>query len=213
METDAFDYYSTVEEDVLAKCKEKLLKACLTGVRFDLPGDHSRDLSGNGSASIEKVFRVFVPYYKISYRVNEKERVVEICASKKDFAITLDDDEKEALKYVPLDTAKIAAEKYQPQAKARNAMWIAALIATVLSGIIPIIGILAFIAIAVAIVLTVKHSKKYSAYKRELDAEEKKKRENILKEKHKEVYAVLCESLKEKQLADCTYEEVYADEN
>ena len=148
----------------------------------------------------------------------EKIRSIEINACKENFSIVLDEHERKKLDYEPLDTEKIAAESCKVLTIVRNIFWIT-ICSTFFGSIIlgPVLRfelsmealfweILFFI---VAIVITVIRSKMYENYKAKLDQDEKERKENILNEKHKQVYQVLCQAIEKNDLEAIAYEEVY----
>ena len=128
-------------------------------------------------------------------------------------------DETEELKYKPLDTEKIAKEEVKTLTKLRNIAWLSIIPIGIFLGILgmsevvkstflsSIIPVAVFI---IAIVLTVRRSSKYNSIKGELDYKEKKKKENILNEKHKKFYEVLKKALENHGLKSATFDEVYA---
>lgn len=207
-----------VEENMLDVGKDYLKEKLASIVRYELPGDTVRGFSSSGSASIIEVRRFFVPFYRISYTHKEKIRSIEINACKENFSIVLDEHERKKLDYEPLDTEKIAAESCKVLTIVRNIFWIT-ICSTFFGSIIlgPVLRfelsmealfweILFFI---VAIVITVIRSKMYENYKAKLDQDEKERKENILNEKHKQVYQVLCQAIEKNDLEAIAYEEVY----
>lgn len=211
LSSEEVDYDTELNENILSTGAQDLLNSFATHIHlFLLPGDRSRNYNASGNATVEEVKVFLMTFYKISYMHNGKERCIEINACKNDFSITLEEDERDNLKYEPLDTKKIASDKFQKLAKIRNICWLTVIPITIVSGFISWFFLLFVAAVATSIVLTVKHHKLYSAYKKELDDKEMKKRNSILDVKRKEVYAVLCEAILNNELAPCTFEEVYS---
>lgn len=209
LEHEECDCSIEVSENLLKKGRNGVFESFAVGIKMNLPGDKQRDFSCSGKAEITSAHIISIPFYKISYAHNGKERILEINACKPDFSVPLEDCEKSPLKYQPLNTQQIAGEKFKKLAKVRNIAWISIIPFVVFAAFHFILSILSCVVIAVAIFLTVKHAKLYSAYKKELDEIEKKKRDSILDDKHKEVYKVLCETFKNYELEPCSFEEVY----
>ena len=75
---------------------------------------------------------------------------------------------------------------------------------------IPFGFLISIVVIVIAIATSIKKSNTYQNIKFDLDEKEKKKKENILNEKHKKVYEVLKKALENHGLKSATFDEVYA---
>ena len=217
--SEEYDEEIELESEIVVKGNNTL--ACDFSIRtkVGLPGDNSKDFSSNENVEILEVRKYKVPFFRVKFNYNGKEKSFEHNALVDKFSVTLDKDETEELKYKPLDTEKIAKEEVKTLTKLRNIAWLSIIPIGIFLGILgmsevvkstflsSIIPVAVFI---IAIVLTVRRSSKYNSIKGELDYKEKKKKENILNEKQKKVYEVLKKALKNHGLKSATFDEVYA---
>ena len=217
--SEEYDEEIELESEIVATGKNELARDFRIETKIGLPGDNSKDFSSNENVEILEVRKYKVPFFRVKFNYNGKEKSFEHNALVDKFSVTLDKDETEELKYKPLDTAKIAKERVKTLTKLRNIAWLSIIPIGILLGILgmaevvkstflsSIIPVAVFI---IAIVLTVKRSSKYNSIKGELDYKEKRKKENILNEKHKKVYEVLKKALENHGLKSATFDEVYA---
>ena len=211
-ESEEYDEEIELENEIVATGKNALAIDFKIKTEIGLPGDESKDFSSNEKVEVLEVRKYKVPFYRVKYTYKGKDKSFEHNALVDKFSVNLDKDETEELKYTPLDTKKLAEEDEEVKklAKLCKISWIAVLITGLLSAIIPFGFLICVIVIVIAIVTSIKKSNKYQNIKFDLDEKEKKKKENILNEKHKKVYEVLKKSLENHGLKSATFDEVYA---
>lgn len=198
---------------VISGGQEQVADEFASSIKGNLPGDTYKDFSHFSTVKIIEVESYIAPYYTISYDYKGKKRSFDQCASSKDFSLALDDDEKEKLKYVPIDTKEKAKEdkSVKKLTKMRNISWIVGIILAAVLMNVPLVGFLLSVGvIAVPIVFTFKSSKAYTSVKAELDSKEKKRKQNILNEKRKIVFEALKKVFAKRELKEITFEEVYS---
>ncbi len=193
----------------LKNAKEMLVSSIEVDVKTDLPGDQYKDFRAASSAEVSSLEYWLIPYYKVSYTYNGVPYEFELKGYVEDIGtLTLSEAEKEPLQYQPLNTGKIASEKYKVLGRAGLICAGAGAVGFAFSWVSFLSWLpLAFIP---AIVIAVIYYKKYKAYKDKLDEAERIKKENILTEKRKIVYAALCEGFEKNGLKTISYEQVYA---
>ena len=211
-ESEEYDEEIVLENEIVAAGENALVIDFRIKTEIGLPGDECKEFSSNEEVEVLEIRKYKIPFYRVKHNYKGKEKSFEHNALVDKFSVNLDKDETEELKYTPLDTKKLAEEDAEVKklAKSSKISWIAVLIAALLSALIPFGFIICVIAIVIAISTSIKKSNKYQSKKSELDEKEKKKKANILDEKHKKVYEVLKKALINHGLKSATFDEVYA---
>jgi len=212
-ELEEYDEEIELGNEIVAGGKEALARDFRIETKVGLPGDESKDFSSNEKVKVIEIRKYKIPFYRVKLNYNGKEKSFEHNALVDKFSVSLDKDETEELKYTPLDTKKLAEQDNRVKrfSLISKISWIVGIVLAGLLMIVPGVGfLLSMGAIAVPVVLTIKRSKAYNSVKTELDIKEKKKKENILNEKHKKVYEVLKKALENHGLKSATFDEVYS---
>ena len=96
----------------------------------------------------------------------------------------------------------------------RNLSWLAIVPVGILLGILRVpqfLGsVIPLVIFVVAIILSIKRSSEYNSIKSQLDKQDKERKDNILNEKHKQVYNLLKTALSSHGLRSVKFDEVYS---
>lgn len=213
-ESEEYDEEIELENEIVAKGKNALARDFQIKTKIGLPGDENKDFSSNEKVEVLEIRKYKIPFYRVKLNYNGKEKSFEHNALVDKFSVSLDKDETEELKYTPLDTKKLAEQdkRVKTFSLISKISWIAVIVSALLWTMIPFGFLISIVVIVIAIVTSIKKSNTCQNIKFDLDEKEKKKKENILNEKHKIVYEVLKKALENHGLKSATFDEVYAKE-
>ena len=212
--SEEYDENIEISNEVMTAGEEILATEYRVLTKFGLPGDKYNDFNSDEKVEVLEVRRYVVPYYKLKYNFKGKQKSCDLIACSNSFTLSLDNDEKEELKFKPKDTKKIATERVKPLTKMRNLSWLAIVPVGILLGILRVpqfLGsVIPLVIFVVAIILSIKRSSEYNSIKSQLDKQDKERKDNILNEKHKQVYNLLKTALSSHGLRSVKFDEVYS---
>ena len=136
---------------------------------------------------------------------------MELNACTNEFSITLDENEKERLKYEPVNPEEETKKKVRVFTWTTVVCWLA-VVASMISSCVDILNLqLAFFLFIATVIVTVIYSKTKRITQERIVKLEEEKKKNILNDKHKEIYPILCDALVKNKLHECSYKDVYGE--